>query len=279
MTRFPPLLVALVACLPQQGASFITFLPSPARPSTVSRGRQPVSGTSTCPPSRPGRLICSTPAGDETENEIPKALDRSAPPSFIKDSNLSSDKPFVVSKEGEPTAEEMSNDNLLHILAQTCTDEEVNWLAWKCLGYRYDAVTDTWSSDGVFPLWKKRYPEAPDLIGVTRIYEREVDLPVYNAVQAITGAIPREHKNGLREQLRPLGFSGYLLNELTPNRTRRAQSTNFIIFFRDHMWGVPLDELERRRQARKKAAEEREQLVSDRAPLTSEEDTGSTKAS
>lgn len=81
-----------------------------------------------------GRLICSTPAGDETENEIPKALDRSAPPSFIKDSNLSSDKPFVVSKEGEPTAEEMSNDNLLHILAQTCTDEEVNWLAWKCLG-------------------------------------------------------------------------------------------------------------------------------------------------
>lgn len=44
-----------------------------------------------------------------------------------------------------------------------------------------------------------------------------------HAPQAITGAIPKEHKGGIREQLRPVGFSGYLVNELTPNRTRRAQ--------------------------------------------------------
>lgn len=40
----------------------------------------------------------------------------------------------MISKEGEPTPEELSNENLLQIVAQACADEEVNWLAWKCLG-------------------------------------------------------------------------------------------------------------------------------------------------
>lgn len=50
------------------------------------------------------------------------------------------------------------------------------------------------------------------------------------------------------------------------------------------MWGVPFDELERRRQARAEAAQAAEaagaaeRQVPDRAPLTSEEDAESPKA-
>ena len=29
---------------------------------------------------------------------------------------------------------------------------------------------------------------------------------------------------GVKEHLRPLGFTGFMLSELTPNKTRRAQS-------------------------------------------------------
>lgn len=56
-------------------------------------------------------------------------------------------------------------------------------LLWHCQGYRYDVEKGGWNSDKVFPLWKKRYPSPPDLLGVTRVYEREVDGPVMKAVQ------------------------------------------------------------------------------------------------
>lgn len=40
----------------------------------------------------------------------------------------------MVGEEGEPTAEELANENLIKIVAQRCTDEQVNTLLWKCLG-------------------------------------------------------------------------------------------------------------------------------------------------
>lgn len=65
---------------------------------------------------------------------VPPHLDRSAPPAFIEKNNLSLDGGFIVSKEGEPTAEELANENVIKVVAEKCTDEELNWLLWKCLG-------------------------------------------------------------------------------------------------------------------------------------------------
>lgn len=74
---------------------------------------------------------------------------------------------FVVAREGGPTAQELTNENLVRILERRSkvTDLEVNTLVWKCLGYRFDAVTEQWTPDEVFPKWKKRFPDPPDLIG------------------------------------------------------------------------------------------------------------------
>lgn len=76
----------------------------------------------------------------DDETPIPKSLDRSAPPVFIANNNVSLEGGFVLNKEGEPSEAELSNHNVIKIVAQTCTDDEVNWLAWKCLGEVLDAV-------------------------------------------------------------------------------------------------------------------------------------------
>lgn len=40
----------------------------------------------------------------------------------------------MISREGEPTSEELANENLIKVVAEKSTDEELNWLLWKCLG-------------------------------------------------------------------------------------------------------------------------------------------------
>lgn len=35
----------------------------------------------------------------------------------------------------------------------------------------------------MFPRWEAMYPEPPDLLGVTRVYEKSIDKPVLKAVQ------------------------------------------------------------------------------------------------
>lgn len=52
-----------------------------------------------------------------------------------------------------------------------------------CPGYRYDAGEEAWKAVKVFPRWEAMYPEPPDLLGVTRVYEKSVDKPVLKAVQ------------------------------------------------------------------------------------------------
>lgn len=137
----------------------------------------------------------------------------------------------------EPFAAELEETNLVKIVKLGCKDEEVNWLAWKCLGslerggrgrreggmairgreaasplcsrgvskvfvcahslckqlslfrythssfsfsflflstpgYRYVPTEGRWDNSKVYPKWRARYPEPPDLVGVTRIYEK-----------------------------------------------------------------------------------------------------------
>mmetsp|Transcript_9349 Transcript_9349/g.30919 ORF Transcript_9349/g.30919 Transcript_9349/m.30919 type:complete len:88 (+) Transcript_9349:271-534(+) len=65
------------------------------------------------------------------------------------------------------------------------------------------------------------------------------------------------HKRGIREHLDPLGFTGLPLEGLTPNKTRRAQCANWLLYYRDKLWGLSLEEL----QAQKKIDVDRENAI------------------
>jgi Domain of unknown function (DUF1823) len=152
---------------------------------------------------------------------------------------------FIVSREGGPTAEELSNENILRIVRSECSDLEVNTLLWKCLGYRF--VDGDWTSAECFPKWSERFPSPPDLIGMQRIYEREVDQPSLRSNQALVRSVPVEFKQSLKTHLKPLGFSGFKYAELTPNKTRRAQCANWLLYYREQLFGVTLEELKARK--------------------------------
>jgi len=149
--------------------------------------------------------------------------------------------------EGPPPAD-LADEVLVSIVRQEMPDQEVNELVWKYLGYARTA--EGWDSSGVFPGWRKRFPEPVDLVGVTRTYTREVDEPVLRAVQALQKSVPREHKDRLRPTLKPLGWSGFKLAGLTPNMTRRAQVATWLLYYRTALHGVPLEELQRRKAVR-----------------------------
>ena len=59
-----------------------------------------------------------------------------------------------------------------------------------------------------------------------------------------------EHKNNLKAFLKPLGWKGYTMDGLTPNMTRRAQVATWLLYYREALHGVPIDELRRRRERR-----------------------------
>ena len=127
----------------------------------------------------------------------------------------------------------------------------MNRLTWRALGYRWrvdlDAETltavEVWTPDEVFPNWKKRYPQPPDVLGVTRKYDPKIDAPVKEACAALTRSVPEEHKQGLKTTLRPLGWKGFTMDGLTPNMTRRAQVANWLLFYRRELRGVSVEEL------------------------------------
>lgn len=104
--------------------------------------------------------------------------------------------------------------------------------------------------------WREKYPSPPDLLNVSRDYSRDSDVLVLKAVQALIRAIPMAYKQSLKEHLKPLGFTGFKVDELTPNRTRRAQVTNFILYYRECLNGKSLEEL----QAKKREWEESQQV-------------------
>uniref|UniRef100_A0A6S9ADJ1 Uncharacterized protein n=1 Tax=Ditylum brightwellii TaxID=49249 RepID=A0A6S9ADJ1_9STRA len=162
---------------------------------------------------------------------------------------------FVITREGGPTKEELSNENLLSILMVECSDLEVNTLVWKCLGYRFDSSKQEWTADECFPNWKANFPTPPDLIGMSRIFSKEVDQPSLKANQAIVRSIPAENKQSLKVHLKPYGFTGYQYAELTPNKTRRAQCANWLLFYREELFGYTVEELREKRRLKKEAEE------------------------
>jgi len=164
---------------------------------------------------------------------------------------------------GAPAPKDLSDEVMLSIVLQEMSDADVNSLVWKYLGYK-TADDGSWDSSAVFPKWAAKYPEPPDLVGVTRTYSREVDEPVLRAVQALQKSVPTEHKDNLRAFLAPLGWTGYKMNApahaktdtgLTPNMTRRAQVSQWLYYYREALHGVSIEELRRRRDERAKAEE------------------------
>ena len=129
--------------------------------------------------------------------------------------------------------DELRDEVLRDIVLQKVPDQEVNELAWRCLGYEPDPSAEGgWNNHNVFPNWRKKYPKPPDLLGVTRTYSREVDEPVLRAVQALQRSVPREHKDQLKPTLKPIGWKGFKMEGLTPNMTRRAQVSTWLLYYR-----------------------------------------------
>jgi len=165
---------------------------------------------------------------------------------------------FVISREGAPVKEELSNENLLKILMIDCSDLEVNTLVWKCLGYRFNQQNEEWTTEEVFPKWGQKFPTPPDLIGMQRIYSKEVDQPSLKANQALVRSVPVDNKQSLKTHLKPLGFRGYKYAELTPNKTRRAQCANWLLYYREELFGYTLEELQERKRLKREAEAEAE---------------------
>jgi Domain of unknown function (DUF1823) len=165
---------------------------------------------------------------------------------------------------GPVTAEELSNANLVKIVNLECSDLECDHLAWKCLGYKFDESSKQFvlTSD-VFPKWAAKYPEAPDLIGIARNYSPEIDKPVRDASMNLMRSIPRDYKGGVRA-LESEGFRGYKLKELTPNKTRRAQMVNWIIYYREKLWGKTVEQLREERLQEMKQSEDISNLPSEK---------------
>jgi len=170
---------------------------------------------------------------------------------------------FLISRTGGPTDEELTDENLYRIIERKANDLEVNTLVWKCLGYRFDVDKEEWTSLEVFPKWKDRFPDPPDVIGMKRVYSKDVDGPSLRNNQALVKSIPVDNKKSyLKEYMKPFGFTGYKLAELTPNLTRRAQCINWLLFYREELFGYTVEELkERRRLKQEKAEEERLQRI------------------
>lgn len=68
-------------------------------------------------------------------------------------------------------------------------------------------------------------------------------------------SIPRDYKGSIKS-LQRVGYKGFKLSELTPNKTRRAQIVNWLIYYREYLHGKTLDQLVAERMNEKKSEEE-----------------------
>ncbi len=108
----------------------------------------------------------------------------------------------------------LTTETLWAILRDELPDATVNQLIWQALGYHWDGVH--WDCSQVPTVWRTGYPEPPDFIASRP------------ATIHLTRSIPATDKQLLKEQL---GFEGYTIAELTPQRTRRATMVNWLLSY------------------------------------------------
>ena len=70
------------------------------------------------------------------------------------------------------TTADITDEQLVRVVTSEASDEEVNVLVWKCLGYTF--ADGKWDNAGVFPKYREQYPAPMDVIGVTRTYTQQV---------------------------------------------------------------------------------------------------------
>lgn len=68
----------------------------------------------------------------------------------------------------------------------------------------------------------------PDFIGRPGATTAAADRPVKRAIQALNRSVPPAGKQLLKSRL---GFRGYKVGEMTPNRTRRATAVNWVLWW------------------------------------------------
>jgi hypothetical protein len=102
------------------------------------------------------------------------------------------------------------------VLADRTSDRFVCELIWPRLGYELHD-SGRWSAGPATEAgWRESFPLEPQFIA-----ERPASV-------ALTRAIPKPHKQLLKEQL---GFGGYRIGELYPRRTRRATAVNWLLAY------------------------------------------------
>ncbi|CDF34714.1 unnamed protein product [Chondrus crispus] len=126
---------------------------------------------------------------------------------------------------------QITGQDLLAIIRGDTPDAWVNEILRTFLGWK-QMENGEWNDDEVQPMWKKAYKRGPpDFIGKKGDYTPEMDRPVKIAVQNLSRSIPSDYKQLLKPTMKPLGFSGWKVADLTPNLTRRAQAVNWIIYW------------------------------------------------
>lgn len=209
------------------------------------------------------RLFQSEVQADSTASPLASTAGDCCDKSADTCDNQSSSTFIVDLNQIDVTDEEVSDRNLVEIVNLLTSDDQANKLAWKCLGYRYNPTTKEYDNNKVFPKWKLKYPSPPDLIGVTRTYSPDVDRIVRNASMDLMRSIPRDYKGGVRS-LVDAGFKGYALKDLTPNKTRRAQLVNWLLYYREKLRGKSFEELTNEKLKEKEKSEDIANLPSER---------------
>ncbi|MEN9226054.1 MAG: DUF1823 family protein [Thermostichus sp. HHBFW_bins_43] len=106
----------------------------------------------------------------------------------------------------------LNQETLQAILNNELSDDTVNALVLQSLGFRYDEDSQTWDPSGADPTWQGE--------GIPHFIENRPD-----SVK-LTRSIAPENKQLLKEVL---GFQGYKVKELTPQKTRRATAANWLL--------------------------------------------------
>lgn len=111
----------------------------------------------------------------------------------------------------------LTDETLWAIIHGELTDDVANRLVWQGLGYRYDAERQQWDLGAVEEPWREAYPTPPDFVDSRP------------ATVMLTRSIPPAYKQLLKEEL---GFKGYTIDQLTPQKTRRATIVNWLLAHR-----------------------------------------------
>lgn len=106
----------------------------------------------------------------------------------------------------------LNKETIAAILSGELPDDTVNALVLQSLGFRYDKARQTWDPSEADPAWQGE--------GIPHVIQNRPD-----SVK-LTRSIAPENKQLLKEVL---GFTGYKIHELTPQKTRRATAANWLL--------------------------------------------------